>query len=119
MCNFYVLIDSLSVFSKNAEILLTRIAAIMRILHMRCFLSNPRRIHSGKKDREWGKEKGRERGIWVVVCCYLLPLPHPARHFTCPRLWLSGLRAQGRASPLPPPWNHTPLDSFKAAVVVL
>jgi hypothetical protein len=31
------------------------------------FLSNPRRIHSGKKDRERGKEKGSERGIWVVL----------------------------------------------------
>jgi hypothetical protein len=29
------------------------------------FLSNPCRIHSGQKDKE-------KKGIWVVVCCYLL-----------------------------------------------
>ncbi len=40
-------------------------------------------------------ERQGERGIWVVVCCYLLwaaPLPpHLAHHFTCLRLCLSGL----------------------------
>jgi hypothetical protein len=38
-------------------------------------------IHSGKKDRE----KGGERGIWVVVCFYLLrtaPPPPPPQHIS-------------------------------------
>jgi hypothetical protein len=83
------------------------------------FVSNPRRIHSGEKDRERDKEKGRERGIWVVVCCYLLctappppppPLPHPGHHFTCPGPWLSGLEALGRA---PPPIPLPLLDSLR------
>jgi hypothetical protein len=57
------------------------------------------------KDREWGKEKGRERGIWVV-----------AGHFTCPRLGLSGLEGQGRA---PPPHTPTPFGQLEAAVADL
>jgi hypothetical protein len=54
--------------------MVANLSEIMNIVLTSCasLLSNPCRIHSGKKDGEWGKEKGRERGIWVVVLCYLL-----------------------------------------------
>ncbi len=51
------------------------------------FLSNPRWIHSVKKHRERGKEKGRERGIWD--CSVLLSSVH---------------------SPPPPPTTTSPLS---------
>jgi hypothetical protein len=74
------------------------------------FLLNPRRIHSGKKDRERARRKAEKKEYGIVVCCYLvftappLPLPYPARNFTCLRLWLSGLEAQRGAPPHPYPF---------------
>jgi hypothetical protein len=65
------------------------------------FSSNPRRIHSGQKD----KEKEEYGLLCVAICCeqppHLSP-PHLAHHFTCLRLCLSGLEGQERAPP------HTP-----------
>jgi hypothetical protein len=76
------------------------------------FLSNPRRIHSGQKD----KEKEEYGLIWAIICCkqpLLSPLPpfppapSPPRLLRPPVAMLSGLEGRGRASPPPPHliWN--------------
>jgi hypothetical protein len=86
----------------------------------------PRPIHSGKKDREWGKEKGREKGIWD--CCMLLidvhsPPPPPLHHLSPILRATSPACGYGyqnwRHREEPPPYSHTPFDQFEAAAVVL
>jgi hypothetical protein len=69
------------------------------------FLSNPRRIHSGQKD----KEKEEYELLCVVICCkqpLLSPLPpfppHVARLLHPTVAVLSGLEGQGGAPPTPP-----------------
>jgi hypothetical protein len=81
------------------------------------FLSNPRRIHSGQKD----KEKEECELLCAVICCKqpLLspPPPHSARHLTCLWLYLSGLEGQGRAPP-PHPYPTVMVKSEAAAAEI-
>jgi hypothetical protein len=87
------------------------------------FYRTPAGYTAERKTGSGARRKGEkeENGLLCAVVVHSPPpppqpsLPHPARHFTCPRPGLSGLEEQGRA----PPHTLTPFEQFEAAVADL
>jgi hypothetical protein len=92
---------------------------------LREFLSSPRRMHSGKKDRERARRKAEKEKYGIGVCCYLVctdpPPPHHLSPILCVLLHLPAamvIRAGGTVGS-PPPITHTPSQQFEATLVDL
>jgi hypothetical protein len=95
------------------------------VLRILCeFLSSPRWMHSGKKDRERARRKAEKEEYGIVVYCYLVcTAPPPPPHHLFPILpaqlhlpaAMEGLEVLWGA----PPITHTPFQQFEATALDL